>query len=38
MISEASSDTEDWSIDAENVALHHRNNLHFKIYKQKTGI
>ncbi len=32
MISEESSDTEDWSNDAENSALHHRNKLHFKIY------
>jgi len=27
-----SCDTEDWSNDAENSALHHRNKLHFKIY------
>ncbi len=32
MISEGSCDTEDWSNDAENSALHHRNILHFKIY------
>ncbi len=38
MISEALSDTEDSSIDAENVALHHRNNLYFQIYKLKRGI
>ncbi len=31
MISEGSRDTEDWSNDAENLALHHRNLLHFKI-------
>ncbi len=31
MISEGSCDTEDWSNDAENSALHHRNKLHFKI-------
>ncbi len=31
MISEGSCDTEDWSKDAENSALHHRNKLHFKI-------
>jgi len=31
MISEASCDTEDWSNDAENSALHHRNKLHLKI-------
>ncbi len=27
MISEGSRDTEDWSNDAENTALHHRNKL-----------
>ncbi len=27
MISERSCDTEDWSNDAENSALHHRNNI-----------
>ncbi len=32
MISKGSCDTEDWSNDAENSALHHRNKLHFKIY------
>ncbi len=32
MISEGSCDTEDWSNDAENAALHHRNKLHFTIY------
>ncbi len=32
MISEGSRDTEDWSNDAENSALHHMNKLHFKIY------
>ncbi len=32
MISERSCDTEDWSNDAENSALHHSNKLHFKIY------
>ncbi len=32
MISEGSCDTEDWSNDAENTALYHRNKLHFKIY------
>jgi len=26
-------DTEDWNNDAENSALHHRNKLHFKMYK-----
>ncbi len=30
--SEGSCDTEDWSNDAENSALRHRNKLHFKIY------
>ncbi len=33
MISEGSCDTEDWSNDAENSALHHRNKLYFKILK-----
>ncbi len=32
MISERSCDTEDWSNDAGNSALHHRNKLHFKMY------
>ncbi len=32
MISEGSCDTEDWSNDAENSTLHHRNKLHFTIY------
>ncbi len=32
MISEGSYETQDWSNDAENSALHHRNKLHFKIY------
>ncbi len=32
MISEGSCDTEDWSNDAENSALHHRNKLYFKVY------
>ncbi len=32
MSSEGSCDTEDWSNDAENSTLHHRNKLHFKIY------
>jgi len=30
MNSEGSCDTEDWSNDAENSALNHRNTLHFK--------
>ncbi len=29
MISE---DTEDWSNDAENSALHHRNKFYFKVH------
>ncbi len=32
MISEGSRDTEDWSNDAENSALHHMNKLHFYSY------
>ncbi len=32
MVSEGSCDTEDWSNDAENSALHHRNKLHFTIF------
>ncbi len=35
MISEGSCDTEDWSNDAENSALHHRNKLHLKYIKMK---
>ncbi len=35
MISEGSCDTEDWSDDAENEALHHRYRLHFKIYSNR---
>ncbi len=31
-INEGSCDTKDWSNDAENSALHHRNKLCFKIY------
>ncbi len=31
MISEGSCDTEDWSNDAGNSALHHKNKLYFKI-------
>ncbi len=27
--------TEDWSNGAENVALHHRNKLHLKIYNKR---
>ncbi len=33
MISEGSCDTEDWSIDAENEALHYRNNNSLKYMK-----
>ncbi len=29
MISEGSCNTEDWSNDAENTALHHRNKLQY---------
>ncbi len=32
LISEGSCDTEGWSNDAENSALHHRNKLHITIY------
>jgi len=32
VISEGSCDTEDWSNDAENSALHRRNKLHFNLY------
>ncbi len=35
MICEGSCDTEDWSNDAENSALHHRNRLHFKYIQIK---
>ncbi len=35
MISEGSCDSEDWSNDAENSALHHRNKLHFKIHSNR---
>ncbi len=38
MISEGSCDTEDWSNDAENSALHHRSKLHFKKYIQIESI
>ncbi len=37
MISEGSCDTEDWSNDAENTALHHRNKLHLKKYSNKNS-
>ncbi len=30
-----SCNTEDWSNDAENAALHHNNKLHFKIFKNR---
>ncbi len=33
MISEESCDTEDWSNDAENSALRHRNKLYISILK-----
>ncbi len=29
--------TEDWSNDAENTALHHRNKLHFTIYYNRNS-
>ncbi len=38
MISEGSCDTEDWSNDAENSGLHHRNKLHFKIWWNRKQI
>ncbi len=31
-------ETEDWSNDAENSALHHRNKLHYYILTYKTVI
>jgi len=36
MISEGSCDTEDWSDDAANSALHHMNALHFKMFSYFT--
>ncbi len=38
MISEGSCDTEDWSNDAENSALHHRNKFYFKVYYNRKPI
>ncbi len=35
MISKGSRDTEDWSNDAENSALHHMNTLCFKLYSNR---
>jgi len=35
MISEGSCDTEVWSDDAENSALHYRNKLCFKVYSNR---
>ncbi len=32
IISEGSCDTEDWSNDAENTAVHHKNKLRFTIH------
>ncbi len=32
MISEGSCDTEDWSNDAENAALYHKNKIYFKLH------
>ncbi len=37
MISEGSCDTEDWSNDAENTALYHRNKLHLNIFKTENS-
>jgi len=31
VVYEGSCDTEDWTNDAENSALHHTNKLHFKM-------
>ncbi len=33
--SEGSCDTEGWSNDTENPALHHRNKLHIQIYSNR---
>ncbi len=38
MISEESCDTEDWSNDAENSALHYKNKLHLKKYSTRKQI
>ncbi len=38
MISDGSCDTEDWSNDAENSALHDRNKLHFNINLHDTQL
>ncbi len=38
MISEGRWDTEDWSNDAENAALHQINKLHLKIYSNRNKI
>ncbi len=38
MISERSRDTEDWSNDTVNTALHHINKLHFKIESNRKVI
>ncbi len=38
MISEGSCDTEDWSNDAENSSLHHRNKLQFTIYSNRKHV
>ncbi len=37
MISEGSSDTEDWNNDAENSGSHHRNKLHLKYIQTENG-
>ncbi len=38
MISEELCDTEDWSNDAENSALHHRHKLYLKISSNRKAI
>jgi len=35
MISEGSFDTEDWSNETENSALHQRNKVHFEMYSKR---
>ncbi len=37
-IKHLSIDTEDWSNDAENSAVHHQIKFHFKIYLKRTVI
>ncbi len=38
MISDRSHDTEDWSDDAENSALHHKNKLHNTIFSNRKTV